>query len=214
MFNSKLTAMKKLISLIILTLFTINVLAQQKCKDAVHPTEQRKSILDCCIKEIKNGNVVVYSKNDISFETEAVAVNFNGQLTYLNEHNISIINKMLQNKYEGLYQGHDYKYYQNIYKKANSQMIIGLTIGIVGVGLLTGGIIHMNNYENEYLFDWDGTGAGITTAGAIMIGVGTSLAIVGGAKKHKSKGAMLEIERNAKLTIGMTNNGVGLVLNF
>jgi hypothetical protein len=206
--------MKKLISLIILTLFSINVLAQQKCKDAVHPTEQRKSILNCCIKEIKVGNVVVYSQNNIYYETEAVAVNFGGEFVYLNEYNNSMINKTLQNKYDGLYQGHEYTYYQKMYQKANSQLIIGIAIGVVGVGLLTGGIIHMNNYKHEYLFDWDGTGAGITTAGAVMIGVGTSLAIVGGAKKHNSKGAMLKIEQKAKLTVGTTNNGVGLVLIF
>ncbi len=206
--------MKNLIPLMILTLFAINLLAQHKCKDAVHPTENRKSILNCCIKEIKPGNVVVYALEDETYEIEAVAINYKGEYFDLRS-NTEIVNVVKEDQYPGfLYEKHDYDYYNQLYKKANGQMVMGITIAGVGGGVLIGGIVHMQNYESESLFDWDDAGIGITLIGMAAIGIGIPIAIVGGSRKHKYKQVMLEIERNAKLSFRTTANGVGLVFNF
>jgi hypothetical protein len=93
-------------------------------------------------------------------------------------------------------------------------LIVGSTLGIIGVGLLTAGIIYKNNKGNNYSYNSDVTGRGLITAGVVCIGVGLSITIVGGAKRHKYKNVMMEIERNAKLSFSTTNHGVGLVLKF
>jgi hypothetical protein len=211
---SKTHYYKKLTLLITCILFGIHIIAQQKCKDAVHPTENRKSILNCCIKEIKPGNIVVYKLGDTLYEIEAVAVNYQGNYFDLTN-NSEIINVVYKDNYPGiLYEGHNYAYYDQLYKKANGQMVTGITLATVGVGALFGGAVHMRNYEQEHLFDADEVGMAITLLGLAGIGVGIPIAIVGGAKKPKYKQAMLEIERKAKLSLSTTNHGAGLVLNF
>lgn len=212
----KLTAMKKLMLLLITILFGVCLMAQNKCKDAVHPTEQRKSILNCCIKEIKPGNIVVYKLGDEIYETEAIAINYKGKYFDLTN-NTEIINTVWEDQYHGiLYEGRDYDYYNNLYKKASGQMSLGIGLAVIGAGMVAGSFAVMVKNANEY--DWGedikGTGIGLLLFGVAGLATGIPISISGAAKKSKYKVPLNEIKRQANVSLRTTNNGIGLVLKF
>lgn len=189
-------------------------MAQTKCKDAVHPTEQRKSILNCCIKDIKPGNLVVYEIGGETYEIEAIAINYKGEYFDVQSNN-EIMSNVQKDNYPGIsYEGHTYDYYKQLYNKANGQMTIGITLAAVGLGALIGGSVHMQNYESQQLFDIDDAGMGITLIGIAAMGVGIPIAIVGGTKRHKYKQGIQAIEGKANLSFRTTNSGIGLALKF
>ncbi len=133
--------MKKVLILGFIILLGICLQAQKHCKDVVHPTDFRKSILNCCIKEIKPGNIVVYTLEGETHEIEAVAVNYKGGYFDL-QSNTEIANVVKEDKYPGiLYEGHDYDYYQELYKKVNGQITLGTTLVALGGGLVIGGSV-------------------------------------------------------------------------
>lgn len=129
----------KLTLLIICILIGMRGMSQQECKDAVHPTENRKSILDCCINDIKNGNVVVYTKKSKTYEVEAIAINLNGEYFELaNNVADSIIRRI--NPYRR-YQWSFYTYYKLKFEKAKRTGDKGLGLIVAGAGLTAGGIM-------------------------------------------------------------------------
>ena len=208
--------MKKLILLNICVLFGIHAIAQQKCQDAVHPTENRKSILNCCIKEIKPGNVVVYNLGGTLYEIEAVAVNYKGEYFDLNN-NTEIFNIVYEDNYPGiLYEGHDYAYYNNLYKKASGQMTLGIGLTVIGAGMFAGSFVVMQKNYNEYDSSEGikGTGIGLLLFGIAGMASGIPISISGAVKKNKYKVPLHEIKRQTSLSFRTTNNGLGLVLNF
>lgn len=211
--------MKKLILLITLILFTIHLMSQKNCVDVVHPTEYQKSILNCCIQDIKPGNIVVYTKEGITSEIQAIAINLNGKYFELNEYDESIRNRVLLNSNpEKLEQGIDYTYHQKMYKRATGQQALGGTLAVLGGCLSLAGTIVMANNFNEFVDDYNDTGNGVGSvlflSGAACIGVGIPVAITGRNKKKKHKRAMQEIESQLTISIRATNLGVGLVLYF
>jgi hypothetical protein len=208
--------MKTLTLLIICILFGTYVMAQNKCKDAVHPTENRKSILNCCIKEVKPGNIVVYKLSGTLYEIEAVAINYKGEYFDLNN-NTEIFNIVYEDNYPGiLYDGHDYAYYNDLYKKANGQMTIGIALTAIGGGMVVGSFAVMVNNAVDYDSGEGigGTGIGLLLLGATGIGVGIPVMISGATKKKRYQVPMNEIKRQANLSFRTTNHGVGLVMKF
>lgn len=209
--------MKKLVLLITLILFGIHLIAQRKCIDKVYPTENRKSISHCCIKDIKAGNVVVYTKNGIDWNIDAIAITLNGEYIELKENNDSVRSKvLLLSNPEGLYEGHNYNYYKEINNKSSSKLAVGTCLAVLGGGLFVGGAVTVGNKVQNYSNDTKINGVGflMILTGAAGLGVGIPVAITGGIKARKSKDAMKEIERQSKLSLQITNNGVGLVYNF
>lgn len=209
--------MKKHILIITLVLLAAPLIAQVQCIDKVYPTENRKSISNCCIKDIKDGNIVIYERNDVLYAIDAVAVTLNGAYFELKENNDSLRSKI--SKYavpQGLYQGKNYNYYQKTYKKANNKLIGGVILSLVGGGLFVGGCVTVSNRINTYdpSKSYNGAGIGMILFGCAGLGVGIPVAITGGVSRSKCKNAMLEIESQASLSFQIKNQGVGLVYNF
>jgi hypothetical protein len=125
--------------LLIIIFLGVCINAQKDCKDAIHPIEFRKSILNCCIKEIKPGNIVVYTFGGETHEIEAVAVNYRGE--YFDLANKEIVNIVKEDNFNGIiYEGHDYVYYNDLYKKASGQMILGIGLAVLGGGMVAGSL--------------------------------------------------------------------------
>ena len=146
--------------------------AQEKCKDAVHPTESRKSILNCCIKNIKDGNIVVYTKGRKTYEIEAVAINYHGEYGNLRNDSSSVRSKVLaDNNPDNLYKGHNCDYYNIKYKQANTQKWAGVIFTTCGLGVAVGGVIYIGNH----LFESSNAGGLIFLSGVIISGAGATL---------------------------------------
>lgn len=74
--------MKKIMLSIYIALTSVIGLAND-CKDAVQPINDAEMIFNCCINEIKNGNVVHFTKNGESFTVEAVSIIRDGKMDEL-----------------------------------------------------------------------------------------------------------------------------------
>jgi len=212
--------MKKIILLIIVIstiLPNISVQAQLECKDAVHPTNYRKSILDCCIRHVKDGNVVVYAKFEITYETEAVAVTYNGKYFDLtNPTDASTLTSILIKRYpNGVYLNENYEYYKKQHSKATTNIALGTVMALAGAGMAIGGIVIIGNkYRNYSDSNINGQGILLVLLGAGGLGAGIPIAVIGGSKARKYKEAMINPELQAKLTFRATPTGIGIVLNF
>lgn len=210
--NLKPIAMKKLILLSLTILFSIQTMAQHMCNDIVHPTQYKKSILKCCINDIKNGNIVVYTKKSKTYEVEAFAINLNGVYFELNNNDLDSIRGNI-NPYRQ-YQWDKYEFYKLNFEQAKRTTFKGLFLVVAGAGLTTGGIVLV-----ERNFSFNGSNAAV--AGLIMAVAGPGLFIPGIVFTVKGrqnrvyyKNAMEQSIKNKHLSLGITNNGVGLVYNF
>ena len=90
--------MKTLPLLIVLVLFGILSKAQEDCKDGILSADLRKSILNCCIKDLKHHNTIVYTINGQTYEIDAAAVNFKGAYYELNTNWNSFKKQALSNR--------------------------------------------------------------------------------------------------------------------
>ena len=186
-------------------------MAQRKCTDAVHPTENRKSILDCCIKDIKNGNIVVYTKQGETYEIEAIAINYEGEYVDI-QMNENVVSKIIaKNDPNNLYNGHNYDYYHKKYRSAKTLQNCGIGVTVAGLAIMTGGLIAAISIgvlsDTEYA-------SKTMLVGFVTANFGTPFWIAGGMMKRNNKKAMNQFEKHPNLTFGLTNNGVGIVLNF
>lgn len=203
-----ISIMKKVFLFLAIVYSGMLIQAQEKCADAVHPTESRKSILNCCIKDIKDGNVVVYTKGRKTYEIEAVAINYNGEYGDLTNDNSSIRSKVLaDNNPDNLYKGHNCDYYNNKYRQGTTQKWAGVILTSCGLGIAIAGGIYGANQNLDVL----GTSV---LSGFVISSAGAALWISGGIKRTKNNKALEECKRTMNLSLGTTNNGVGLVLNF
>ena len=211
--------MKKLIAVICLILTSIFLIAQNNCADAVHPTNYRQSILDCCIREIKPGNVVSYVKNGQIHEIEAKAINYKGKYFDL-QNTTPEQNKLdLYNFPDSLETSYDYRHLEKAIKKGKSQIATGVVLCVAGAGVFVAGVAIMNKRMQEwedsgYKNTGNGMGFMVTLLGGAGIGVGIPTAIVGGSKKRKAQEALINYRKTHKLTLQTTNTGIGLVYNF
>jgi hypothetical protein len=192
------------------------LMGQEKCTDAIHQTDYRISILDCCIRAVKDGNVVVYSKNGALAETEAVAVNLNGRYYDLtNARDSSALSEILLKKYPTGKYNETYQYYKDLHGKAVTQVIFGSVAIAGGAGIAVAGFSIMHrNAEAWPEKEASGEGFFVTLFGMGLLGTGIALTAVGATKKNRYKRNMLEIEQKEKLSLELTPNGVGLVLRF
>jgi hypothetical protein len=200
--------MKKLTLFIAFLLGTIILIGQS---DIIYPAEGGNIIFNCNINEVKNGNEVYYTKDSITDVVVAVAITKDGNYIDLSEY----VNKLNAKVYppdplmsDALYRGHDFDYYNELYKGAKYQATSGTIFTILGIcGLLAGNRIDQSD-KNEKL------ASGFYIGGAIFFNIGLPIWISGSIKAGNNKRAREECENNTKLSFGTTNNGVGLVLNF
>ena len=203
--------MKKLLIVIFIIGTGILLNAQEECLDAVHPTEGKNIIFNCCIDEVKYGNVVFYTKGGESQVIQAIAITKDGQYIKLEKYESTQedeIEPIIEN--DGLYKGHDFNYYKVLFHKANSQKKIGVFLTIIGFGLEIAGTVMIsdNTSANDY------TGAALYVSGFIAFNVGVPLWIAGGIKRKNNKRAMEETKKGLNLSIKNTEYGIGLVMNF
>ncbi len=215
--------MKKLILSITLFFFGMCIQAQTKCTDVIHPADYKKSIINCCIKDVKPGNIVVYSRDGITYETEAIAISYRGEYVYLMDYKGTIGNKIREDNYQGiLYNGHNDEHYQRLIENANQKIVLGTILSISGIGMIVGGrVIMRNNYEKWEKsgdpFDKDsyGNGSGIVLFIAGVGGcVGGAFLVVKGINKKSVNKKALDEFNKLNLSMSITNNGIGLVLRF
>ena len=212
--------MKKLILSIALLFFGLNLQAQTECTDVVHPADYKKSIKNCCIKDVKLENIVVYSKDGITYETAAIAIAYRGEYVYLIDNKGAIGIKIREDNYQGiLYQDHNGEYYQRLLNNANGKIVFGTVLSISGIGMIVAGrIIIRNNFKKWYSsFDKDslGDGTGIVFFIAGVAGcVGGVFLLIDGINKRKPNKKALDEFNKLNLSLGITNNGIGLVLRF
>ena len=212
--------MKKLILSITLLFFGMYLLAQKECTDVIHPADYKKSITNCCIKDVKPGNIVVYSSDGLTYETAAIAISYRGEYVYLTDNKGVIGIKIREDNYQGiLYQGHNGEHYQRLLAEANGKIIFGTVISISGIGMIVAGrIIIRNNFKKWYSsFNTaslgDGTGIVFFIAGVAGCVGGVFLLIDGINKRKPNKKALDEFNK-LNLSLGITNDGIGLVLRF
>ena len=106
----------------------------------------------------------------------------------------------------GIYNEHNYDYYNAIFKKATKLRNVGIILTSAGVGLFVGALIASNYNLNT-------TGI-LLLSSVATISVGAPLWIAGGVKRKNNRKAMEQIKRNMSVSFRTTNSGVGLVLNF
>lgn len=107
---------------------------------------------------------------------------------------------------DSLHNGHNYDYYNTIFKKATKQRNAGISLTSAAVGLYVGALIA------------SGTNLNITSvlffSSVATLSAGVPLWIVGGMKRKNNRKAMEQIKRNVSISFRTTNNGIALVLNF
>lgn len=193
--------------------------SQSKCKDAVHPTDNRKSILNCCIRDIKENNVVVYAINGEVYSINAVAISLNE--TYYDLTNpddlTNLTSVILRNKSPYGYLGEEYEYFRNMRSKASMNVTLGSAMIVLGAGMFVAGVITVNNKLENYSSssnNYNGQGLFLMLIGAGGIGAGIPITAVNAKKASRNKKEMERIEHQAILSLQTTPYGLGLVLNF
>lgn len=202
--------MKKLFLFIAIVFSGMLMQAQDECTDIIYPADGGSIIFNCCITDVSQGNIVSYTKDSISGIIVAVAISKDGQYVDLKKYKSSLDSKAeTVNEPDGLYRGHNYDYYSKQYNRASSRQVFGAFLTVFGLGLEIGGLVMANRSSSN-----NRAATNLYIAGAISFTIGFPLLISGGAKKANNKRAMEECKRNANLSLGATNNGLGLVLNF
>ena len=212
--------MKTLPLLIVLIFFGMLSKAQENCTDGILSADLKESILNCCIKDLKHNNTVVYTVNGQTYEIDAAAVNFNGAYYELNINWNSFKNKITELKDAEIEnEKNTYEYYYKNYEKATTQRNAGIVLTIIGSGFVAAGsILIVNNFA---LFSSDNEttrksniGGALFLSGAASLGIGIPLWAVGGNKRRKHQADMEIMENQPNLSLRVSKNSFGLVLNF
>lgn len=119
---------------------------------------------------------------------------------------------------DSLYDAQNFDYYQKVYKSAKIRRNVGLVFIPVGGGFLVWGIAKImksidegDSSENYRQFR---QGLGLSFGGAVLFTGGIVFSVSGGKKRRHAKRAMEKLESNMTLSVGVANNGIGLVLKF
>jgi hypothetical protein len=202
---------------ILLLSFLFSVLycfAQVEYTDEVYPFDGSEPILNCKIKKLENENYVTYEYQNKIKRVFARAIRKDGKYIVLkNPEEVIQSNKQVKSE-SFRYQNKSYAHYERLYKKAQKQKKIGMASAVVGVGLVGIGIITFDNNPQ--------VNPGTQDLPIIMMVGGTLLAGYGvpsyffGKKKEKQNLEILEKfpEHQTKIGVAVTNNGVGVVLQF
>lgn len=202
--------MKRLFLIISLAISAMLIQAQQQCSDIIYLLDG-DSISDCCITDVKVGNQITYYRKGKFKNIEAIAISKDGQYVDLRSYTyVENTEEAATNDPEEYYKGHNYDYYNEIYRKATVTRNLGMIFTLSGIGVGIGGVLLMstNTTANAY------AGLVISFVGFIVINVGVPIWLAGGVQRTNNRKVMEEIKRNMNLSLRTTNNGVGLVLNF
>ncbi len=209
-------------SLLVISLFFFSMVlihAQNECTDIIYPNDGESIIFDCCIDEVKNGNVVYFTKNGNAHFVKAIGLSKNGQYIDLNEFvDPPKQEAQVTDPGQAKYSGHNYNYYFAKYKGATSRRNIGIGLTILGTGLTIGGTailaVESGKVASQQSDARINAGATMYLIGVISVNVGVPLWISGGIKRGNNKRAMDATRNNLSLSAATTGHGIGLMFNF
>ena len=208
-----MTAVKKSIPLIflIILLGSVSILAQEECTDIIYLSDGQSMIFKCCIDEIKDGNIVHYTKERKSDTVTAMAVDVDGKYIdlsrFLRQGNADTTNMPASE----LSTNNSYRYYSTQYNGASKQKLTGTYLTFSGAFLGVTGYILLNNNSSESYKE--PLGAILFVVGNLALNIGIPLWISGAVKARNNRNAMEEIQK-MNLSLKATGNGIGLVLEL
>ena len=214
--------MKKLIALIVFSIISISLIAQDLANDIIYPADNSNPINNCKIIKISGGNLVFYKRNGIEQMIEAIALKKDGQYIELNK--VAITPELTSSSFysanKGSYKGKDYDYYFNEHIKAQSRKITGIVLtfsglafSVIGLNKMMDNIDETGNITGNEKEAQSGTL--MYLGGVIMTSIGIPLWISGTIKDNNNKMAMRKCTGGkASLNLGITNDGIGLVYKF
>lgn len=208
--------MKSNYLIIIFLLFSLFSIGQNNYSDVIYPVSGEDSIVDCQILKIRNWNTIIFEKDDFQDTVMAIAAIKNGRFI-----DFRTRKEIKDNAYPSLFSIYKekeiekgYKYYQLEYQKAVQQRKGGARFSLLGafLGATTYLVMYSNNKNEKptrYVFP------ALFIGGGILFNLGTPLWISGSIKAEKSEEAMLEHEQKGiSMNVGLTNNGIGLIVKF
>jgi hypothetical protein len=204
--------MKKALTLCMILFASITVHAQDECSDIIYLGDGENMIFKVCIDEIRNGNMVYYTKAGKLDSVSATAVNVDGQHIDLSQFEKQNIHDTIKvSDAEIVPETRDYDYYNDQYNKASKQKTIGTYLTFSGAFMsITGYILLSNNTSEEYKQPLGGV---LFVIGTVALNVGIPLWISGSVKRANNARAM-ESVKSVGLSLETSTNGVGLVLRF
>ena len=213
--------MKKILILLIISLLSITIYAQDANNDIIYPLKESKPILNCQILEITEGNMVLYILDGIKYQTKAIAVKRNGEYIDFKEFDIKPILEPSSNTKDlpEIWRGKDYNYYFEESKKAKKLKASGMFFTALGLGTSIIGFNNLRKYINKDGEIRNSTGARnaslIYLTGIVIMNTGIPLWIAGGIKHSNNIKAMQKCKKpDASLNIGVSADGLGLVYRF
>lgn len=195
--------------------FQFNALhAQEACSDTIFPLKTKNIITECCIEEVKDENFVLYTKNGQHYAVEAIAIIKDGLYVPLSvpenqpvqiQPPLVIPNVQPTKQYK-----YDYEKYASRYKNAKIVTTVGGFVSITGIAMAIGAVVSNNNGNMSY-----NRAQTLVVIGFFAFNFGVPTTIIGLAMSKNSKEAMIRAkQRSLNLSLGATNNGVGIILSL
>jgi hypothetical protein len=205
--------MKRYFILLALVILGSLAFSQEACDDKIFIADGNKIILNCCIKRVVDGNIVVYSKGGETLRVPAVAISRNGEYQELySEEEILNERYAVGEEKSGLYRGHGYSYYRQLYEGSQNRKTFGMVFTFLGLGLEITGFVMADEVNGTLYFD--NTARDVLRLGLILQTAGVPLWISGAVRASNNKKAMKAIESRHELSIRATEYGIGLVYRF
>ena len=188
---------------------------QEICSDTIYPMKTKKMITNCCIEKVENENLVIYIKNGDRYAVEAKAIVKSGVYIPLIEptkqarQDVRSKDVAKDVPIPGRYPG-SYEYYSNKYRKGKIFRGVGGFVTVAGLAMFIGSAVAYSNGNLQ-----SNTAESLIVIGFFGFHLGMPFFIAGSIMSRNSKKAMISAkQRSLNLSMGITGNGVGLVLNF
>lgn len=193
--------MKQLIILILILVLGGGVQAQE-CNDIIHPVNSGEIIWDACVDKVENGNIVYYTKDGVSYIVRAESITSNGYVVELNDP-VSMVERQYIDKYP-----EPLEYYE--IQRRNGKVLSSVGGLFIATGIISSIIgLTMDSIDED-------TRQNLVIGGVVILNIGIPLSIAGSVKAKNNNKAIKYIQRRDEmnLSLGLTSNGVGLILKF
>lgn len=188
--------------------------SQEICTDTIYPLRSKGIITECCIEKVENENFVIYKRKGQNYGIEAKAIIKAGLYIPLSltekpppQFETPPVTPQVQKVSTDKY---NYAKYAQRYRTAKTVATIGAFVAVAGAAMSIGAIVSNNNGNMSY--DRAET---LIIVGFFAFNFGVPTAITGLAMARNSKQAMIRTKKqNLDISLGVTRNGVGLVLKL
>lgn len=202
--NQMITKTKRLCLFTIMIFSCFGLYAQ---RDIIYTEVGKIGLSKCEITNVTHGNKVHYIKGENSGVMEAVTIRWDGDfidLYYQPGHEYSNPNTTLAPE--------NIEYYIDLYAKSIRSRNIGMSLAFAGAGLgLFSGVVltsNMNSGKSSSMMRI------LYIGGGLMTNVGIALWISEGIRANNNRKKIEKIRSKTSLSLGFTDNGVGLKLTF